>query len=407
MQNSMRLAGESRRAVTKRIPFNISNLAHANCPSGRTRTYIFDVQTPGLALMVTDKGSKSFYLVRRINGRPERIRIGGFPEVSVEQARNSAMRWHGQVAGGLDPVAERKKISKSITLGELWDKWKADHADQRLRQRTIDTDQSRFVTCLGGWTTRKISSIKESDIRSLHAELGRTRGRVTANRAVQLLKRLFNFARLEPNPAAGRAVEMFRETPRSRFLQPDELSRLFKVLDESEPTVRDFIHLSLFTGQRRSNMMSMRWDEIDLVARTWTIPAEKTKAHQQNIVPLTPPAISALDRRRSSTGDSPYVFPGKGTTGHLVEPKGAWKGILKRAGISGLTLHDLRRTTASWMAIGGTSLPIIGAALGHKSPTATAIYARLHGSAVAQSLDQATAAMLEAGKGDGDAMDGD
>jgi integrase len=394
---AMRLAGKAKRGLTKRIAFNVTNLTDATCPAGKPRVYIHDSKTPGLALLVTDKGAKSFYLYRRIDGKPERVRIGGFPEVSVEQARRIVATWQGQIASGQNPAIERKTISKSATLLELWERWKSDHAEQRLRRRTIETDESRFMTCFPDWQGRRIASIRESDVRAKHAEIGKIRGHVTANRAIQLLRRLFYFARIEPNPAAKKAVQLFRETTRSRFLQPDELPKLFAALDaEPNETIRDFIYLSLWTGQRRSNVQSMRWDELNLPGGTWTIPAEKTKAHQPIIVHLTAPAMEILNRRHAAKGDSEYILPGRGVSGHLTEPKFAWKAILKRAGVENLTIHDLRRSTASWMAIGGTSLPIIGAALGHKSPTATAVYARLHGSSVAAALDNAVEAMMKA-----------
>lgn len=394
---AMRIAGKDKRGLTKRVAFNATTLANAACLAGKSRIYIYDSKTPGLALLVTDKGAKSFYLYRRIDGKPERVRIGGFPEVSVEQARRIVATWQGQIASGQNPAIERKTISKSATLGELWERWKSDHAGQRLRQRTIVTDESRFNTCFDDWRGRRISGIRESDVRAKHAEIGKTRGHVTANRAIQLLRRLFYFARIDPNPAAKKAVQLFRETTRSRFLQPDELPKLFAAL-EAEPnqTIKDFIYLSLWTGQRRSNVQSMRWDELDLTGGAWTIPAEKTKAHQPIIVHLTAPAMEILNRRHG--GESEYVLPGRGVSGHLTEPKFAWKAILKRAGVTNLTIHDLRRSLASWMAIGGTSLPIIGAALGHKSPSATAIYARLHGSAVAASLDNTVKTMVDMGQ---------
>lgn len=394
-KTAMRLAGKGKRGLTKRIAFTVPTLSAAVCPAGKPRGYLFDSRTPGLAMMVTDKGGKSFYLYRRIDGKPERVRIGGFPEVSVEQARKIVATWQGQIASGQNPAIERKAISRSITLGELWERWKADHARPRLRQSTLVSDESRFTVCFGDWVGRRISTIRESDVRAKHAEIGKTRGHVTANRAIQLLRRLFYFARIDPNPAAGRSVELFRETTRSRFLQPDELPKLFAAL-ESEPnqTIKDFIYLSLWTGQRRSNVQSMRW--VELSGTTWTIPPEKSKSRQPILVHLTPQAMEILNQRRAARGDSEYVLPGRGATGHLTEPKTAWRIILKRAGVENLTIHDLRRSTASWMAIGGTSLPIIGAALGHKSPSATAIYARLHGSAVAQSLDHAVDAMVKA-----------
>jgi integrase len=91
------------------------------------------------------------------------------------------------------------------------------------------------------------------------------------------------------------------------------------------------------------------------------------------------------------------VFPGRGKTGHLVEPKTAWARILKRAGLQNLRLHDLRRTLGSWQAATGASLPIIGKSLGHKSLAATQVYARLNLDPVRAAVNTATDAMLLAG----------
>jgi integrase len=91
------------------------------------------------------------------------------------------------------------------------------------------------------------------------------------------------------------------------------------------------------------------------------------------------------------------VFPGRGKTGHLVEPKTCWKRVLNRAGISDLRLHDLRRTLGSWQAIQGAGLPIVGKSLGQSSIHATAVYAHLVTDPVRASVNKATTALLEAG----------
>ena len=90
------------------------------------------------------------------------------------------------------------------------------------------------------------------------------------------------------------------------------------------------------------------------------------------------------------------MFPGDGKHGHYHDPRKGWLRILKRAGIENLRLHDLRRTLGSWQAKTGASLVVIGKSLGHKSPQATAVYARLDLDPVRKSMETATAAILQA-----------
>lgn len=103
-----------------------------------------------------------------------------------------------------------------------------------------------------------------------------------------------------------------------------------------------------------------------------------------------------LLQQRKETATSEFVFPGTGRTGHITEPKSGWRRIRERAGIANLRPHDLRRTLGSWQARTGASLAIIGKSLNHKSPQATAIYARLDLDPVRASVEKATKAMLEA-----------
>ena len=114
-------------------------------------------------------------------------------------------------------------------------------------------------------------------------------------------------------------------------------------------------------------------------------------------VVLCPEAVAILERRRQAIVN-PYVFPGRGKTGHLMEPKLAWERLLARAGIADLRIHDLRRTLGSWQAAAGSSLQVIGKSLGHARPETTAIYARLQLEPVRQSVNAAAAAIAAAGK---------
>ena len=112
-------------------------------------------------------------------------------------------------------------------------------------------------------------------------------------------------------------------------------------------------------------------------------------------VPLAPPAVKLLKaRKKSATGE--YVFQSYGRTGHLVEHKTAWRENLKRAKITDLRLHDLCRSLGSWMAITGSSLPVVGKALGHRNTATTAIYARLSIDPVRVGVDAAAGAIMAA-----------
>jgi len=405
-QAVLKLATQYRRQVPGKVHLSKRWIESLRPSADGVRKVIYDDAVPGLCLVV-NATSKSFYVYRRVSGHPMRLRLGGFPELTVEQARKLAQKCLGEIAEGNDPREQRRAVKDSDTLGEIWRRWKEEYAASRHTPKTRLTDENRYVTCLERWKNRKIGSIRETDVRALHADLAKERGKVTANRAVQLLRRLFNFSRLRPNPAGGRAVSFFPEQSRERFLLPDELPSFFKALDE-EPneTLRDFLYACLWTGQRRGNVASMRWDELDRKEAVWVIPGSKTKNHNPHRVHLAAPMLKLLKRRWEESeaaiarGDTRYthgyVFPTyryDAKKPHLAEPKSAWDRLLNRAGLKDLRIHDLRRSFGSWAAMTGASALIIGKALGHLDPSSTAIYARLNLDPVRAAVDAATGAM--------------
>jgi integrase len=395
-ETMMRIGGGATKSLPKRVNFTVTSLAAVTCPPDRDRMYVYDARTTGLACMVTANGSRAFYFVRKLAGRMVRTRIGG-REMTIEQARLAVARMNGDIALGNDPSAGKRAVRQSATLQELFDRWEAEHAKVRLAPRTQVTDKGRFDTCFEDWKNRRILSINESDVRAIHAKLGKERGHVTANRAVQVLRKLYNFARVGHNPAS-KATKMFPERSRERFILPAEMPALFKAIDDDQtnPLIRDFLYLCLFTGARRSNVEAMRDEEIDFERGVWTIPAEKTKAHLPIHVPLVPQALEIINRRKGHA--SGFILPGYGVTGHLVEAKATWKDVLTRAGLKDLRIHDLRRSLGSYQAALGSSLPVIGASLGHSNLAATAIYSRLHLEPVRQSVLGAANAISAAAK---------
>lgn len=388
------------RSAPLKLNFTVKGL-EALKPPATGRIYVYDLRTPSLCVCVTENATKTFYLYRRVGGKPQRVRLGTFPPLTIDQARDLAARTHSDITYGVDPNAEKAKARKAATLGEVWEHYLENSLKAKRRERTRVTNESRWKTCLADWKDWKLASITRQDVVALHGRLGRDRGKTTANRAIQLLRALYNYAddpmgiKLE-NPA--KKIELFAEEQRTRFLQADEIPRFFAAVEaEPDESLRDFFLLALWTGARRSNVQAMAWRDLNLPGATWTIPGSQFKTGKPVTVALTPEAMAIL-LRRAETIISPWVFPSHGKTGHLMEPKIAWDRIRKAAGMPDLRIHDLRRTLGSWQAALGTSLHVIGKSLGHATPAATAIYSRLALDPVRQAVTAATAAISEAAK---------
>jgi integrase len=399
-----------------RFSFTKPALERLPMPGAGQRVTYHDTKTPGLTLRVTSAGAKSYCVQKRINGRVERITLGKFPGMTIEQARMAATKVLGTVAAGDNPAEVKRGKRQELTLGELFDEYMTRRAAFNKR---ADKPEALFRLYLSHWANRKISTIRHEEVDRLHKSLGREIGRkgtgkiAAANNMLRLLHVMFNQAinvwRIYQgdNPAHG--IKQFEEKSRDRFLQADELPRFFAALaEEQNTTIRDYVLISLLTGARKSNVLEMEWSQVNFDRGEWRIP--ETKNGTPQTVTLAPEAVEILkERKRQAIDNNPYVFPGSprkkleanevAAPQPLKEPKTGWKRILKRADIpeGDLRLHDLRRSLGSWQARTGASLSVIGKSLNHKNTSTTAIYARLDLDPVRQSVDTAVAAMFEAG----------
>ena len=370
-------------------------LEDLSTPSKGKRAYYYDTKVRGLGVSLTDKGSITFIVYRKVNGKPERITLGRYPDLSIENARGKASNVNSEIAQGINPNKEKSKIKKELTFEELFALYLERYA--KAHKKSWGNDSTQYRIHLKQWDKRRISSIHKADVETLHAKIGKTSGQYAANRVLSQLSIMFNKAISwgwdGSNPAIG--IKKFRETSRERFLSGEELPRFFKALQEEQNRVlADFFMISLLTGARKANLLAMRWQDVSIAQETWRIP--ETKNGSSLLVPLSPEAIAILTERFKDKQND-WVFPSSTSkSGHLKEPKSAWKRILERAQLKDLRIHDLRRTLGSWQAATGANSYVIGKSLGHKTQQATAIYARLNIDPVRASVEKATSAMFAA-----------
>ena len=380
------------------INFTKANLEALPSPASGRAEYQ-DAKTPGLKIRVTQTGAKTFSVVKRVKGgQPLRVSLSRFPEMSIEQARRQAAVILAEIAEGGNPSEVKRALKGEFTFAELFARYLKDHA--YVHKKTGKTDEQRYKQYLEKpLGQKKLSAITKDEITKIHSKITADGHPTVANRVLAVLSSVFNrgieWSITQTNPCEK--IRRNEEISRDRFIQHDELTRFFDALQiEPNITIRDYIWLSLLTGARRANVLSMQWSNISLHEGTWRI--SMTKNGTPQLVPLSPAALELLKSRRQLIDESePFVFPGIGATGHLVEPRKGWERLLAASGLTDLRIHDLRRTMGSWQAKTGASLTVIGKGLNHKSVQTTAIYARLDIDPVRDSMNTATDAMLKAG----------
>jgi integrase len=379
--------------ATFEIKFNKRTL-EAIVPPTKGYDIYYDTETAALAMRVMAGGTKTFIVYRKVNGRPVRVTIGRFPDVTIDVAQNEASEIKTQLRKGEDPNAKKKALRHGTTFEELFTQYLEQHA--KKHKKTWQEDENTYHRYLTGFSKKPLALITKADIERLHTKMGNENGKYAANRTLALLSSVFNKAidwKWEgTNPTLG--IKKFKEKSRQRFLDRDELPRFFEALAEMpNENARDYILVSLLTGARKTNVLSMQWDNVNLETGVWHIPT--TKNDEPHSVPLVDSLVDLL-RNRKKKYPGRFVFPSETSrSGHFMEPKTTWNTLLKRANLKDVRLHDLRRTLGSWQAATGANLSVIGKTLAHKNVSTTAIYARLNLDPVRESLKTATNAMLQ------------
>ncbi len=350
-------------------------------PEAAERFY-WDDSLPGFAVRVMPSGARSFLIqYRNEHGDTRRLTFAKVGILTPDEARERARKLLAEVAGGADVSSTRKAKRRAARMADLWARYEASHARVKKKPASAACDARNWRLHLApALEHRPVADVTHDEMETLHQEIGERSGKTNANRCIALASKLFSCAakwglREKVNPVKG--VERFPEVKRRRYLSADELARLGGALADAErlrtemPSAIAALRLLVFLGARRGEVLGLEWDHLDFARGVAELPDSKTGA---KTLPLNAPALDVLAKLpRVSRYVIPGAAPGKPLAG-LFHP---WKRICKRAGIDGARLHDLRHSFAAVAVSAGASLPVIGAVLGHSSPSTTVRYAHV------------------------------
>ena len=339
----------------------ITDAAASKFTAKEGRVDHFDSSHPGLALRVSPTGVKSWtYFYRLVNGHVQqrRMTLGLYPSMSVAEAHDAWRRARDLVQAGRDPqaVADNKLPAKSVE-GVIEEWLKRDQSGNRSK-RIVERRMSVYV--LPAWKGRLITDIDRRAALALVDDIADRGKAILARRVFAHLHRLFNWSVgrgiIEINPLA-QAEKPGAEVSRSRVLSDQELLKVWQASEKLAPAYRDAFKLLVLTGARKQEVASLHSDEIkgnDIV-----LEGDRTKNGLPHVIPLSSAALGVLPSGRSG-----FIFATR--HGTSVTNWGRAKVELDlHSGVTGWTIHDIRRTVATGLQKLGVALPVTEAILGH------------------------------------------
>jgi len=359
----------------------------AHDPDSRSREMEYaDAECTGLHLRVSKNGRRFFQHRYRFLGRKMCLSLGEFPAVTVQDARLRVAEHKALLARDKDPGVERGKIRADLTFEEFASKHYLPHAKAHKQTWADDKNQieKRLNPVIG---KLRLQAITPRDVAMVHAKEKDRTTACTANHLLTTLKRMLNLAvkweLLEKNPAD--AQDKFKEGPlRERYLSKEELPKFLKALDEESDRLSvSAIRILLYTGCRREEILSMKWENVHLDEERIFLP--KTKNGRSRTVHLNGRAkevIQDLLTRKDQedrTRGSEYVFPSRQGTkkGYIYDLRKPFEKACGAAGIENFRVHDLRHSFASMAVSSGADLYAVQRLLGHQDIAMTQRYAHL------------------------------
>ena len=351
-------------------------------PVGEREAVFWDHELSGFGVRVYPSGTKVYMVQTRSGGKSRRVTIGRHGVLSAEQARRKAAQVIASIKSGGEPARPQSWPDAGPTIAEVADRYLKEHVTVRCKPSTARACRytlDRYLLPVFG--ARPLGTIGREEVAALQYRLHKTP--IMANRVIDMLSRLFNTAEawgIAPeggNPC--RFVQKYKERSCERFLSEEEFCRLGRVLDEVEAKGRvsanavAAIRLLMLTGCRRGEIVTLRWEDVDLEAGELRLRDAKTGPRLVALSPAAVRVLSAIPR----VVDTPWVIAGRKPGTRIANLNALWLVVRARAGLEDVRLHDLRHTFASRALALGESLSMIGKLLGHRKVQTTARYAHL------------------------------
>lgn len=349
------------------------------CKDGKQKTDYWDTTIQGFVLETRSTGGKTYYL-RYFNrtGRQRQHKIGGYSDITFDQARKAARRLRSEVVLGGDP-SEKKAAYKAIPTYAALAQQHLDHA--KTYQRSFDTTEMYMRRhILPRWGKVRLTDIGQQDVAKWLADKTAEglalatveKIRVIFGRSFELAVQ-WNIEGVTRNPTHGIKRPPINNA-RDRSLTPAEAKRLQLAVAASNNTqLKYIVGLLLLTGARVSELLHAEWRHVDLDRRVWLIPTSKTGKARH--VPLSQAAIDIL--HRVPRFDGRYLLPNPKTLKPFTDLKHPWQRARAMAGLPGFRIHDLRHAAASAMVSAGIDLFAVGRVLGHADHKSTMRYSHL------------------------------
>lgn len=368
------------------------------------KLYIWDTILPGFHVIVRPSGRKSFYAFYRLrNRRQQTIKLGDFPALTVDQAREKYKELTNQAFEGINPVeAIRERAreaepdpAKNGTVCDLYRKYMAEHAIVKKPRSRLNDEGYWNNHILPRIGQKRVRDVTVGDISAIHKGMAQLVGKngkpmtTTANRVLEVLKKAFNLAeewewRPEgTNPC--RRIKKFKETKRRRYLTVLEAKKLNNVLCEylslgyRERQVARLILLLLLTGARKNEMMQAKWSYIVPERSVLALPDTKSNEPQDLVIPAEAFKILSDIRadQKQNNRQSDFIFDGHIHGQPLKDEGKHWDNIRAAASLSDFRLHDLRHSYASYMAMTTGSQIMIQQSLRHADPSTSNRYTHM------------------------------
>lgn len=371
------------------MPKLTKSLVESIEPESERPAYLWDSQLSGFGVKVLPSGTRKYLVKYRPSGggraAPQRwLTLGKHGALTCEQARDMARQALAAVARGEDPQADKASKRKSARMRDVWDRFATEQLPLK-KPNTAHDYRRQWEEIIGpAFGNRLVGDVTRTDVDRLHKRLRATPYR--ANRMLALMSRLMNLAEAwgwrSPGSNPCKHVEKFREQARERYLSADEIGRIGAAMEamlkeqDIRPEAAAAVRLLLLTGARLNEILTARWDWIDLERRVIDLPDSKTG---KKPIYLSDAALEVIAELKATRRDpkNPYLLAGRSKGKALNNLAKPWKRICARAGLSGVRLHDLRHTAAS-IAVGrGVNLPVIGRLLGHRQAQTTLRYAHV------------------------------